>query len=93
MSRSISLRSLPLLGWLIAMSWGANFGTAAEIPAEQLAFFESKIRPILVTHCYECHSAEHKKANGGLTVDSRESLLKGGDSGSALTPGNPTRVC
>jgi hypothetical protein len=89
MSRSISLLSLLLLGWLIAMSWGANLITATEIPADQLAFFESKIRPILVTHCYECHSAEQKKANGGLTVDSRESLLKGGDSGSALTPGNP----
>ncbi|MEL7498272.1 MAG: PSD1 and planctomycete cytochrome C domain-containing protein [Planctomycetota bacterium] len=51
-------------------------------------FFESKIRPILVKHCYECHSIESGKTRGGLLVDTRDGLLQGGESGTALTPGD-----
>ncbi len=47
-------------------------------------FFESKIRPVLATRCYECHSAESGKSKGGLKVDSREALLRGGDNGPAV---------
>lgn len=57
-----------------------------------LEFFESRIRPVLVTHCYECHSEEAAKKNrlrGGLRVDSRDGLLRGGDSGASLTPNQP----
>ncbi len=50
-------------------------------------FFEKKIRPLLVTHCYECHSADAKKVGGGLLLDSREDVRKGGDSGPAVEPG------
>jgi cytochrome c553 len=52
--------------------------------AEGVRFFESKVRPVLVKHCYECHSSESGKARGGLKVDSRDGLLLGGDSGPAL---------
>ena len=52
-------------------------------------FFERKVRPILVERCYRCHSAAAKKVRGGLLLDSRESLLKGGDSGPALEAGKP----
>ncbi|MFZ4766716.1 MAG: DUF1549 domain-containing protein, partial [Roseimicrobium sp.] len=52
-------------------------------------FFESRIRPILVTECYDCHGA--KKAKGGLRLDSREGLLTGGDSGAAIVPGAPEK--
>jgi cytochrome c553 len=52
--------------------------------ADGIRFFESKIRPALVTHCYECHSTESGKARSGLKVDSRDALLRGGDSGSAV---------
>jgi cytochrome c553 len=51
---------------------------------EDVRFFESKIRPVLVKHCYECHSSESGKARGGLKVDSRDSLQRGGDSGPAV---------
>jgi cytochrome c553 len=54
-----------------------------------LRFFESKIRPVLVKHCYGCHSAEAKKSRGGLVVDTRDGLLKGGDAGPAIVPGKP----
>lgn len=55
----------------------------------QIDFFESKIRPILSSQCYSCHSAKNKDIKGGLALDSRDALLKGGDSGPALIPGKP----
>ena len=50
--------------------------------------FEKDIRPILVQRCYECHSAGAKKVRGGFLLDSREGLLRGGDSGPAIVPGD-----
>ena len=52
-------------------------------------FFEKKIRPVLVKHCYECHSANAKKLGGGLLLDHREGLRKGGDTGPAIVVGKP----
>ena len=49
----------------------------------------TSIRPLLAGKCYECHSRQSKKAKGGLLLDSREGLLKGGDSGPVLVPGDP----
>jgi hypothetical protein len=51
-------------------------------------FFESRIRPLLVQNCYECHSARAKDLQGGLRLDSRDAIRKGGESGPALTRGN-----
>jgi hypothetical protein len=56
--------------------------------AEDLEFFEKKIRPVLVARCYSCHSAEAKKVKGGLKLDSRHDLLKGGENGPVIVPGN-----
>ncbi|HMC88019.1 MAG TPA: DUF1549 domain-containing protein, partial [Gemmataceae bacterium] len=56
---------------------------------EQLGFFEQRIRPILVKHCYRCHSANATKVKGGLLLDTRDGLRKGGTRGPALVPGNP----
>ena len=53
--------------------------------SEQLEFFEKHIRPLLVQHCYECHG---ERSDGGLQLNSREGLLRGGDSGAALIPGD-----
>lgn len=60
---------------------------AAGIPAEDAAFFETHIRPTLVTECIECHGAEKQK--GGLRLDSRGGWQKGGDSGAAIIPKDP----
>lgn len=57
-----------------------------------LAFFEARIRPILVQHCFSCHSNEaaaQNRLSGGLFLDSREGWTKGGDSGPAIVPGKP----
>jgi len=60
---------------------------------EGLALFESRIRPVLVDKCYSCHStaAGAGKIKGNLVVDTREGLLKGGDTGPSLLPGNPEK--
>ncbi|GAB4134877.1 MAG: hypothetical protein Tsb009_00440 [Planctomycetaceae bacterium] len=66
--------------------------TAGKKPtAEQVAFFEKKIRPILATKCYSCHSTKAKTLQAGLLLDSRAGLLKGGDSGAAVVPGKPEK--
>ncbi len=63
--------------------------SSAEPTAEQIEFFENKIRPVLADHCYSCHSDKAEKVKGGLRLDSREALLKGGTSGAVITPGDP----
>jgi hypothetical protein len=52
-------------------------------------FFEVKIRPVLAGRCFKCHGGE--KVSNGLRVDSRAALLKGGDGGPAVVPGDPDR--
>ena len=52
-----------------------------------VAFFESRIRPVLVAECVECHGAE--KTKGGLRLDSRTGWQKGGDSGAVIVAGKP----
>lgn len=58
-----------------------------EFSSEQLEFFENKVRPILVERCYECHSGERRE--GGLNMESRKAILKGGDFGPAIEVGDP----
>ena len=56
--------------------------------AEGEAFFESRIRPVLVEHCYSCHSTKAKKLKAELYLDNREAALKGGESGVIIKPGD-----
>ncbi len=58
---------------------------------QALEFFEKKVRPVLVQHCHECHSATAKKLKGGLLLDSRAGMLQGGDNGPAIVPGEPDK--
>ena len=57
--------------------------------AQQLDFFESKIRPVLVEHCYECHSSGATILQANLSLETREGILRGGDSGPAVVVGKP----
>lgn len=57
--------------------------------AESVDWFEKKIRPVLVKHCYECHSASSKMVGGKLRLDYRDGLLTGGESGPAASLGKP----
>jgi len=58
-----------VLGALLALQSGSD-----------VDLFEKKIRPVLIERCYSCHSASANKHKGGLLLDSRESILKGGES-------------
>ena len=88
------------LGWLLFVL-AAGIGpvehlcSAAETPEtispEDEAFFESKIRPLLIEHCYECHSRESGEISGELALDSGPAMLRGGASGPALVPGEVER--
>ena len=67
---------------------------AATTPSHDPAgveMFEKHIRPIFVENCYKCHSADAEKVKGGLLLDTREGLLKGGETGPAIIPGNPEK--
>jgi hypothetical protein len=69
--------------------WKGHFeDRKVSISDDDLAFFEKRIRPVLVDRCYECHSAESAELQGGLLVDSRETLLRGGAKGPAIVPGD-----
>src|SRR6478672_4805791 len=82
--------------WLVAAALplilsvgGEARQAAAPAPAPQPAdVFESTIRPILAASCYDCHTDQRM---GGLRVDSREALLRGGRSGPAIVPGDPDK--
>ena len=82
----------PLTAFLGLLIGGLMSSTslAAEKPAtpEGIAFFEKKIRPVLVDKCYQCHSAKAEKLRGNLFLDSRDGMRKGGDLGAAVVPGN-----
>jgi len=58
--------------------------------AAKIAFFENKVRPLLVKRCYECHSQE-EEINGSLALDARAGWAEGGDSGPAIVPGSPEK--
>ncbi len=77
---------LPLFTLIGLVTSGSGSVTAQSADADR--FFETRVRPVLVERCFGCHGPE-SKMRGGLRVDSREALLKGGGRGPALVPGQP----
>jgi hypothetical protein len=72
--------------------WSLGFSAlSADLTPAQTQFFESKIRPILADNCYKCHSQQAEKVKAGLLLDTREGVLKGGESGPVIVPGNPDK--
>jgi hypothetical protein len=70
----------------------AAFAAAIKLDADQQAFFEKKIRPVLVDQCYKCHSTQPEaKIKGDLNLETRETTLRGGSSGPALVAGKPDK--
>lgn len=74
---------------LVSLALLSNALFAEDANSKDQAFFESKIRPILVKHCLDCHSAEAGLAEGNLRLDSRAAIRKGGDRGPAVVPFKP----
>lgn len=71
-----------------ALLFAMSLPGATAMASSDLDHFEKKVRPLLVEHCYECHSAD-KKIKGGLRLDHRGGWETGGDSGPAIVPGEP----
>ena len=72
---------------IVALALSIAVGARAEITAQDTTFFETKVRPLLVEHCYDCHSGD--KTKGGLSLETKAGWAKGGDTGPAIVPGNP----
>ncbi len=88
------LSRLVILGAASTAAWAAfSPRAAAEAPPtpDQLAFFEKNIRPVLAKECYSCHSTGAEKVRGGLKLDTRDGIRKGGDHGPAVVPGDPEK--
>ncbi len=64
-------------------------GYGSDLSSADRQFFENRIRPVLVQSCYECHSTKAEKIGGKLQLDSKAAILTGGESGTALVPGEP----
>lgn len=67
----------------------ARARAAEEVDLAGIEFFETKVRPLLVKRCYECHSQTAKKSQGGLLLDTAAGLSAGGDSGPPIVAGKP----
>lgn len=84
------LRMRPPLTFAIPLLLSGFFASGTSgiaAPADGVEFFEKNVRPVLVNRCFECHSTT-KKVKGGLALDSKETVLKGGESGPAVVPGD-----
>ena len=82
---------MPLSRLLLCAAMLLAIGQAASGDAgtrDGIEFFESRIRPLLIRHCYECHSAASPELKGGLRLDSRDFTRQGGESGPAIVPGD-----
>ncbi len=79
-----------IVPWLLLLATCQHASSAdnEQPTGEQLEFFEKQVRPLFATHCYSCHSVKAEKLQAGLLMDSRASLLQGGDSGEAIVPGD-----
>ena len=79
-------RPVLLLG-LAAISVTALFAQDAAFPPDAVAFFETRVAPILAANCSACHNQRLRSSN--LTLDSRAGVLTGGNRGPSVKPGSP----
>ena len=90
MSRGKPLKTalqIHLVFWLLSSSMVV--ATEPNVAPAKVRFFEARIRPVLVKHCYQCHSGLAKEVKGSLRLDFRGGLLRGGDGGAAILVGKP----
>jgi hypothetical protein len=85
------LRLFPLFASVVLVAAPVRGIESAALDKTKIEFFEKKIRPILADNCYKCHSTESGKSKGGLTLDTRDAMLRGGKNGEILTPGDPAK--
>lgn len=82
------------MGFFLQPMWSIPLGIdtqqASNLTSEEIEFFESKIRPLLVKRCYSCHSSE-AAIMGGLKLDTKEGWMTGGSHGAVIVPGQPAK--
>lgn len=80
----------PQIGLMFLLGFCLNGFAFGQDP--KMDFFESKIRPVLVQRCYECHSSETKpgELGGNLRLDSGPAMIRGGSLGPTVAAGKPT---
>jgi len=89
----LTLVSFPLLGMHVGLAQELTKpdSSAPKLTKQETQYFESRIRPILANKCYACHSVDSGEAEGGLRLDSREAMLRGGNSGPVIVSKNPAQ--
>ncbi len=76
--------------FFLTLSAAAHAASTNSTPSKaDIDYFEAKVRPVLVQNCYKCHSSQAERLKGSLSVEFRDSLLKGGENGPAVVPGDP----
>ncbi len=83
--QDFAMKQLITFGFLFAIASAAQ---ADDLTADELKFFETKIRPVLIAECYGCHSNKSGNVRGGLRLDTKELMAIGGSTGPAIVPGN-----
>src|SRR5205814_354554 len=79
----------PILLVVLLLLLAASIARADLLPDPAgVEFFEKKIRPLLTEHCFECHSAKSEELKAHLLLDTRAGVIKGGDSGPSIVPGD-----
>lgn len=89
----VALIVIGLIGFFVApiLAQTDEDKASPEFTDQQLEFFESKVRPLLIDKCYDCHGPDSKPIEGGLRLTSRQSIVAGGDTGPAIVPGHPKK--
>jgi cytochrome c len=80
------------LTWITLIGWGVGTGTVRAAGPDEAAapeFYKAKVQPIFQANCYRCHGGMNHR--GGLNIQTRAGMLKGGHDGSVLVPGDPTK--
>ena len=77
--------------FLVMVSGPVGLAAGKAITPAQSEFFEKRVRPLLISRCFQCHSGKSKVLKGGLRLDSSQAVLTGGDSGTSVVPGDPDK--
>ncbi|HZF00215.1 MAG TPA: PSD1 and planctomycete cytochrome C domain-containing protein [Planctomycetota bacterium] len=82
-------RAIPFIALILGLAGPVR--SQDDSDRDRLDFFEKRIRPVLVDKCYSCHSPQAEKVKGNFLLDTQEGLVKGGDGGPSITPGDPDK--
>ncbi len=77
------------LAFIVSLPGTVSAEAEKSVAADKVHFFETKVRPVLVQHCYDCHGADEANRGGEFRLDTPSSMLSGGSQGPAIVKGEP----